>query len=80
MFVKHGRCRWPKNLHIWHPMQCASVEHVDKPFVSRVLIHKKPRLRQYICRPVESEKHVVTVRVDIIGHFKPCMTEIYLHI
>eukprot|EP01048_Picozoa_sp_COSAG05_P015165 COSAG05_NODE_1796_length_4073_cov_2.160292_5_plen_160_part_00 len=33
-------------------------------------------------RVSELEWHTITlrVRVDIFGHFKPCMTEIYLHI
>ena len=39
-------------------------------------LRKKGLLGQITVRRVARS----TMRADIIGHFKPCMTEIYLHI
>ena len=30
--------------------------------------------------PIPATRPIATMRADIIGHFQPCMTEIYLHI
>ena len=37
-------------------------------------------LQNILCHPAFRAADLHTVRVDTIGNFKPCMTEIYLHI
>ena len=46
--------------------------------------HKRPRLRLCLKRlaalPSQSDGDLSTMRVELIGHFKLCMTDVYLHI
>ena len=73
---------WPGPIKVPFPVQCAAklaklFEDLNQAGHRKLKTH--PSLETCVSLPLLLRSSR-TMRVDIIGHFEPCMTEIYLHI